>query len=54
MQSIRNKLTIMMVVTVVISLCILGAANYWNAQKVILQDAEENLTSVAQINSERM
>nr|WP_320147088.1 methyl-accepting chemotaxis protein [uncultured Anaeromusa sp.] len=54
MQSIRSKLTIMMVVTVVISLCILGAANYWNAQKVILQDAEENLTSVAQINSERM
>lgn len=54
MQSIRNKLTIMMVVTVVLSLCVLGAVNYWNVQKVILQDAEEQLTAVAQINSERI
>lgn len=54
MNSIKAKLTTMMVLTVVVSLCILGLANYWNLQKIVVQDAEDSLVSLSQNNSDKL
>lgn len=54
MNSIKAKLTTMMVLTVVVSLCILGLANYWNLQKIVVQDAEDSLVVLSQNNSEKL
>ncbi len=54
MRSIRARLTAMMVLTLVVSLCVMGAANYFNAKKVIVEEAENTLSALAQNNSEKL
>ena len=54
MNTIKAKLTTMMVLTVLVSLCVLGLANHWNVKKIVIQDAEESLVSLSQNNSEKI
>ncbi len=54
MNTIRGKLTTMMVLTVIVSLCILGLANHWNVQKIIVQGVEEGLMESSRNNSEKL
>ena len=54
MRSIRARLTAMMVMTLVVSLCIMGVANYLNVKDVVVKEAEGALSGLAQNNSEKM
>jgi methyl-accepting chemotaxis protein len=54
MNSIKSKLSLIMLLVIVVSLCTLGSINYWNAQKVVLQNCEDSLNSLALNNSEKL
>lgn len=52
--SIRAKLTGAIVLTMLITVSVLGSVNYWNTKKVLLKDTEENLASLSQHNAEKL
>ena len=54
LNSIKAKLSVIMLIIVAVSLCTLGGINYWNAQKVVLQDSEDSLKILAADNSEKL
>ncbi len=54
LNSIKAKLSLIMLLVTVVSLCTLGSINYWNAQKVVIQNSEERLTGLALNNSEKL
>jgi methyl-accepting chemotaxis protein len=54
MNSIKSKLSLIMLLITVISLCTLGSINYWNAQTVVIQNCEDSLNALALNNSEKL
>lgn len=54
MNSIRARIFVIMLLITIVSLCVLGSINYWNAQKIVIQDSEESLSSLALNNSEKL
>jgi len=46
MKSIRTKLAVVVITLFVIALGLLSGLNYWQAKKLLVQDAETNLSSV--------
>ena len=52
MHSIKARLTLAIVVLIFISVSILGSVSYLNARKVIVQEAEASLTTMAKDNAE--
>lgn len=54
MNSIKSKLSLIMLLITIVSLCALGSINYWNAQKIVVQDSEESLRTLAANNSEKL
>lgn len=54
MNSIKSKLSLIMLLITVVSLCVLGSINYWNAQKVVIRNSEEGLNELALNNAEKL
>jgi len=48
MNSIKTKLALIVISLVTIALSILGGLNYWQAEKILVQDVENEIASVAQ------
>lgn len=53
-RSIKTKLTIAIALIVFISLVTLGAASFWNANKLIVQEMETSLMSLAENNGDKL
>jgi methyl-accepting chemotaxis protein len=53
-NSIKSKLSLITFLITVVSLCTLGSINYWNAQKVVIQNCEDSVTGLALNNSEKL
>jgi len=54
LHSIKTKLTLYIGLIILVSLSILGAASYWNANKLIAEEMENSLTAMAKNNSEKL
>ncbi|MBP2627497.1 MAG: mcpA 6 [Firmicutes bacterium] len=54
MKSIRAKLTVGAIVLFVVSLGILAGLNYWQGQKMLIQDVETEIGILAQSNSQEI
>ncbi len=54
MQSIKTKLIVLMSALVFVALAVLGIANYWNANKMLVSRIESNLERSAANNAERI
>ena len=52
MKSIRAKLSVIVITLFVIALGVLAGLNYWQSQKMLTQDVENELAIVAQTNGE--
>jgi len=48
MKSIKTKLALVVIILVTIALSVLGGLNYWQAEKMLVQDVENEIASVAQ------
>jgi len=53
-NSIRAKLTVAIVLTLVLTVTVLGSLNYWNTKRVLLKDTEENLAALSQHNAGKL
>jgi methyl-accepting chemotaxis protein len=53
-NSIRAKLTVSIVLTMLISVSILGLVNYWSTKAMLFSDMEENLASLAEHNADKL
>ena len=54
MTTIRARLSLAIVVLILLSVSILGGANYWAAKNALVQEAENNLQSLARENAEKL
>ncbi|MDU2065128.1 MAG: methyl-accepting chemotaxis protein [Sporomusaceae bacterium] len=54
MNSIKAKLSLVMLLIMIVSLCTLGGINYWNARKIVIEDAESNLQTLALNYSDKL
>ena len=52
MKSIRIKLSVIVITLFVIALSALAGLNYWQSQKMLTKDVENELALVAQSNAE--
>ena len=54
MTTIRARLSLAIVVLILLSVSILGGANYWGAKNALVLEAENNLQSLASENAEKL
>ncbi len=53
-RSIKTKLSVAIVLIIVVSLNVFGAASYWNAKKIIIQEMENNLQDMSKDNAQKL
>lgn len=53
-SSIKTKLSVAIVLIIVVSLNVFGAASYWNAKKIIIQEMENNLQDMSKDNAQKL
>lgn len=53
-RSIKTKLSVAIVLIIIVSLNVFGAASYWNAKKIIIQEMENNLQDMSKDNAQKL
>ena len=53
-RSIKTKLSVAIVLLIFVSLNVFGAASYWNAKKIIIQEMENNLQDMSKDNAQKL
>ena len=53
-RSIKTKLSVAIVLIIIVSLNVFGAASYWNAKKTIIQEMENNLQDMSKDNAQKL
>ena len=53
-RSIKTKLSVAIVALIFVSLNVFGAASYWNAKKIIIQEMENNLQDMSRDNAQKL